>query len=81
DDGLILFTTAFQPPDIEQLGTSWWYIGPRNGHVSLHTPQSILSIVRTLGFRLASSPDGLVHLLFRSIPPFARHLNLAEAGG
>ena len=76
DGGLILFTTAFQPPDITRIGTDWWYIGPRNGHVSLHTPQSVLSIVKPLGFRLASSPDELVHLLFKSIPEFARHLNL-----
>lgn len=77
DEGLILFTTAFQPPDIARLGVGWWYIGPRNGHVSLYTPQSILSIVKPLGFRLASSPDGLVHLMFRSVPRFARHLNMA----
>jgi 2-polyprenyl-6-hydroxyphenyl methylase/3-demethylubiquinone-9 3-methyltransferase len=72
DVGLILFSTLLQPADIEAQGLSWWYAGPRNGHVSLFSRNSLLALVRPLGVQLASFNDNL-HLLFRQIPDFARH--------
>lgn len=70
--GLILFSTLLQPADIDQQGLGWWYAGPRNGHVSLHTKESLEAIARPLGLHLASFHDGL-HVLCRGIPDFARH--------
>ena len=40
-DGLVIFSTLVQPPDIDQLGMSWWYAGPRNGHISLYSTQAL----------------------------------------
>lgn len=78
ESGMALFTTAFQPPDILKLNTSWWYIAPRNGHLSLHTPRSVMSVIEGFGLRLASAPQGNIHLLFRGKPPaFAAHLKIA----
>ena len=72
DPGLILFSSLLQPPDIERQGLNWWYAGPRNGHVSLFSRESLQAILEPLGFTLASFNDNL-HALFRAIPAFARH--------
>ena len=41
EQGCVLFSTEIQPPDIERLRGDWWYIGPRNGHVSLYSEASL----------------------------------------
>jgi 2-polyprenyl-6-hydroxyphenyl methylase/3-demethylubiquinone-9 3-methyltransferase len=71
DPGLILFSTLLQPPDIDRHGLNWWYAGPRNGHVSLFSRESLRAIVEPLGFGLASFSDNL-HVLYREVPAFAR---------
>ena len=73
DSGLILLSTLFQPQDIDVQGLNWWYAGPRNGHVSLFSRVSLERLVHPYGLHLASFNDGM-HLLFRQIPDFARHL-------
>ena len=76
DDAMLMFSTLFQPPDILKLGVAWWYAAPRNGHVSLHTVASIRRLIDPHGLRMVSTPDGIVHLAFRDVPAFARHLNI-----
>ena len=71
DPGLVILSTALQPPDIDRQGLSWWYAAPRNGHVSLYAQQSLLQLVQRLGFKLASYNDNF-HLLFRTLPEFAK---------
>jgi SAM-dependent methyltransferase len=39
--GCALFSTEIQPPDIGSLRGDWWYMGPRNGHVSLYSEASL----------------------------------------
>jgi SAM-dependent methyltransferase len=73
DPGLILFSTLLQPPDIGRQGLGWWYVGPRNGHVSLFTRPALRELGARLGLRLASRADNL-HLFCRTPPAFARHL-------
>jgi len=72
DPGLILFSTLLQPANIEQQGLSWWYAGPRNGHVSLYSRASLEKVVQPFGFKLCSFNENL-HVLFREIPDFAKH--------
>jgi SAM-dependent methyltransferase len=72
DPGLIVFSTLLQPPDIDRHGLNWWYAGPRNGHVSLFSRESLRAIVEPLGFGFGSFNDNL-HVLFREVPPFAKH--------
>ena len=69
-EGLILFSTFFQPADINQKGLSWWYVAPRNGHISLYSRESFLKLAQPFGLRLASLNDH-VHALFRRVPDFA----------
>jgi SAM-dependent methyltransferase len=69
--GIIVFSTLFSPAQIEQLGVNWWYIAPRNGHVSLFTSRAMQLLTGSVGLKLGSFTEGM-HVLFREIPPFAQ---------
>jgi 2-polyprenyl-6-hydroxyphenyl methylase/3-demethylubiquinone-9 3-methyltransferase len=71
EPGLVLFSTLLQPADIDQQHLSWWYVGPRNGHVSLYSRASLEALARPHRFKLGSFNDNL-HVLFREIPDFAK---------
>ena len=73
EPGLILFSTLIQPDNIAQLGMSWGYIGPRNGHVTLHSRPSLEALWGALGFKVASFDDNL-HVAYGTVPSFAQHL-------
>ena len=73
EEGLILFSTLLQPLDIAVLRTDWWYLAPRNGHISLYSQKSLRKLLKPLGLQLVSINEG-VHLLYRRLPAFARHL-------
>lgn len=60
----------------------WWFIAPRNGHVSIHTPQNLRGLASAHGLRLVSDPAKVWHLLLGDEPPaFARHMNIPPPGG
>lgn len=71
--GILIFTTLVQPPDIIKQGANWWYIGPRAGHVSLHSYQSLRVIADKLQIKLFSKTDN-THFMYREVPDFAKHL-------
>jgi SAM-dependent methyltransferase len=75
EQGAILFSTLLQPATFEKTGLSWWYAGPRNGHISLYSPQSLAHLFAPHGMKVASFSEGL-HIAYRQIPPFAAHLKL-----
>jgi 2-polyprenyl-3-methyl-5-hydroxy-6-metoxy-1,4-benzoquinol methylase len=59
--GAVLFSTLVQPPDLDM---TWWYIAPRNGHVSLFSERALAVAWQRRGFTVESlSPD--LHLAFR----------------
>jgi hypothetical protein len=62
--GVVLFSTLVQPANFENIGMSWWYVGPRNGHVSLFTRKALGIAWGRHGFRVASFNDS-DHLAFR----------------
>lgn len=72
-DGLILFSTLIQPPDIDIQRLRWWYAAPRNGHISLHTSKSLKALWASAGLSFASFGNSL-HLAYRRLPPFAAGL-------
>jgi 2-polyprenyl-6-hydroxyphenyl methylase/3-demethylubiquinone-9 3-methyltransferase len=72
-EGLLLFSTLLQPPDINDLGASWWYLAPRNGHVSLYTQPALAALFRPVGLQLGSL-NSAFHAAWRHVPQFARHL-------
>ena len=73
DPGLVVVSTLLQPADIAYQGLNWWYVGPRNGHVSLYTPASLRSLVHPLGLRFGSFNESWHVLMRDAIPAFARH--------
>jgi SAM-dependent methyltransferase len=73
DEGIILFSTLTQPANLDELGLSWWYAGPRNGHVSLYSQRALAMLFEKNGLQLVSFSE-LVHMAFRKLPAFAAHL-------
>lgn len=74
DPGLLVFSTLLQPADIEQVGVNWWYAAPRNGHVSLHSRDSLTALLRQAGLKWASFNE-FAHAAYRGrMPGFAKHL-------
>ncbi|GAB0118482.1 class I SAM-dependent methyltransferase [Acidisoma sp. 7E03] len=57
EDGAVIFSTTIQPDDIASLGEAWWYLGPRNGHVSLYSRQSLDLLCRRHGLRYVPIDD------------------------
>ena len=41
EPGIIFYSTLVQPADFDNQGMAWWYVGPRNGHVSIFTKQAL----------------------------------------
>ncbi|HXX08503.1 MAG TPA: class I SAM-dependent methyltransferase [Pseudolabrys sp.] len=72
DPGLVIFSTLVQPQDFARFGMNWWYVGPRNGHVSLFSRDALARAWRHHGLNVISLTDN-VHLAFRNLPDFARH--------
>jgi hypothetical protein len=73
DDGALFFSTLVQPQDIATLGVAWWYLAPRNGHVSLHTRRSLEILTRRHGLTMGSM-DEAFHLAWRGTPAFAARI-------
>lgn len=68
--GALVFSTLLQPA---QMGVGWWYVAPRNGHVSIHSRTSLETLLASRGLRLASFSDGM-HVAFREFPAVLRHV-------
>jgi 2-polyprenyl-6-hydroxyphenyl methylase/3-demethylubiquinone-9 3-methyltransferase len=73
EPGLILFTTLLLPADFDTQRLNWWYIGPRNGHVSIFSKQALIASWARHGYKLASFNDN-THVAFRTLPPLLAHL-------
>lgn len=74
DPGLIFFTTFAQPPEFDKHGLNWWYVGPRNGHVSIFSKESLKTAWGRHGYKFLSLRDN-IHVAFRTLPPFLAHLD------
>jgi len=73
EPGLALFSTLVQPADFNKLGLNWWYVGPRNGHISIFSRKALELAWRRHSCKLASFNECL-HVAFRALPSFAAHL-------
>tara|TARA_R110002110_G_scaffold415737_2_gene654590 strand:+ start:1657 stop:2415 length:759 start_codon:yes stop_codon:yes gene_type:complete len=71
--GLILLGTMLQPADIEKRRLSWWYVGPRNGHITLFSRKSMEIAWAGCGLEFGSAGENL-HSASKGIPDFAAHL-------
>lgn len=68
--GMIVFSTLLQPPDIAAQGIGWWYLGPRNGHVSVFTGKSLRDLFALEGLDVLHGENGLHVALTRPVPDF-----------
>jgi hypothetical protein len=67
EPGAVFYSTLTQPADFDRQGVSWWYVGPRNGHISIFTKQALALAWARHGFKTAALSDG-IHIAFRTMP-------------
>jgi hypothetical protein len=66
EDGVVVFSTLVQPGEFDKMRTTWWYVAPRNGHVSIHSQKSLSRLWENHGCTLQSVSDDL-HMACRSL--------------
>jgi 2-polyprenyl-6-hydroxyphenyl methylase/3-demethylubiquinone-9 3-methyltransferase len=69
--GIVLLSTLLQPPEIDQYGVRWWYVAPRNGHISIFSRPAMNKLSESLKMTFGSFNENW-HVLFREIPGFAK---------
>jgi 2-polyprenyl-6-hydroxyphenyl methylase/3-demethylubiquinone-9 3-methyltransferase len=62
-EGVVLFSTLVLPEPFPGLG--WWYVAPRNGHISIHTTKSLALLWQGHSCSV-SSVDEDVHIACRA---------------
>jgi 2-polyprenyl-6-hydroxyphenyl methylase/3-demethylubiquinone-9 3-methyltransferase len=78
-DGAVMFSTLCQPVDFEQVGLSWWYVGPRNGHISIHSETSLRLMWASLGFAVVTWHEPVMIALRGSVPAWVAQAEPAAA--
>lgn len=69
DDGIIVFSTLLSDEYLKKnQRINWWYVSPRNGHISIFSRKSLNILCEKYKFRFGSFHDG-VHILFREKLP------------
>ena len=56
--GCVVFTTAIQSSAINELRANWWYVAPRNGHVSIFSRNSLARLAQDHGLLLYANTSG-----------------------
>jgi SAM-dependent methyltransferase len=69
--GVVLCSTLVQPENIGQIGLEWWYVAPRNGHVSLFSRQALMLLADSFGLRVASFNAAFHVMVGARIPQYA----------
>jgi 2-polyprenyl-6-hydroxyphenyl methylase/3-demethylubiquinone-9 3-methyltransferase len=49
EDGCILIGETLQPAEIENIRCGWWYVAPRNGHVSTYAARTFAALAERTG--------------------------------
>jgi 2-polyprenyl-6-hydroxyphenyl methylase/3-demethylubiquinone-9 3-methyltransferase len=76
DEGMVCLTTLLQPSNFAAPWTNWWYVAPRNGHVSLYTSAALGICAASVGMR-GGSLNHLSHFLYRrQLPSFAARIRM-----
>lgn len=91
DGGAIIIEQSLQPCDLGEIRGNWWYIAPRNGHVSIFSEESFIAIAERFaltvhwgnnfyGFALAGASAALEGALAR-LGPTSRTVRLFAPAG
>lgn len=73
DPGLIFYSTSLQPSDLDLYGVAWWYVAPRNGHVSMFSRRSLAVAWARHGYKTVSF-NNCTHFAFRTLPSYLAHM-------
>lgn len=74
DEGIILFSTLLSDGNIrENQRLSWWYVSPRNGHISIFSKKSLNILAAKYNFHCGNISTAY-HIFFRKIPHWAAHI-------
>lgn len=76
EDGIIIFSTLLLDGYINQnQRINWWYVSPRNGHISIFSKKSLIILSEKYKLKFGSFDNG-VQVLFRKELPAWSGLNL-----
>jgi hypothetical protein len=73
EPGFVMLSTLVQPVEFDKIGLDWWYVGPRNGHISIFSRQALMLAWQRYGYQLVSFNDG-IHFAYRVLPEFAQSI-------
>jgi 2-polyprenyl-6-hydroxyphenyl methylase/3-demethylubiquinone-9 3-methyltransferase len=73
EPGLICYSTCLLPTDLHLYGLSWWYVAPRNGHVSMFSKRSLAAAWGRHGYKTVSF-NNCTHFAFRTLPSYLAHM-------
>lgn len=51
NDGCLIVSQTIQPKDIDTIGSNWWYMAPRNGHVSFYSDETLRILALDMGLQ------------------------------
>ena len=71
EPGFVMFSTLLQPMEFDSIGLAWWYVGPRNGHISIFSLKALKLAWQHHGYKLSSFNDN-IHFAYRVLPEFAQ---------
>lgn len=74
DQGCIVLGEVLQPADIDRVRGNWWYVAPRNGHVSTFADRTLAALADRHGMVFYRGGE---HVLLRG----SRFIELAERFG
>jgi hypothetical protein len=76
--GCMVVGTGIQPANISELRANWWYIAPRNGHISIYTHAALESLGAHVGLEFYS---GEGRIAFAGRTPSAQSMALLRSIG
>lgn len=77
--GLVFFSTILSDGNIDdRQRIDWWYASPRNGHISLFSRKSLITLAQGSHWAFGSISSG-AHVFYESWPSWAGHLSIPTA--
>lgn len=71
DRGLLIFSTMLSDGHLQRPNRiDWWYISPRNGHISIYAKASLEHLARRYGSRYCN-PFPVTHVFWKQAPAWA----------
>ena len=74
NDGMVMFSTLLSDGSVKEgQKLDWWYASPRNGHISLYSQKSLVTLAKQYGLTVASMNQNL-HVMYATVPTWAGSL-------